>query len=74
MASDKKTIFKGIKFLAFALPLMFLGPTVLYSAFKNKEHFLYYPVLALGIICCILAMMFMFKGIKMMTDGLFNEK
>jgi len=74
MASDKKTIFRGIRLLAFALPLLFIGPTILYSAFKNKDHFLYYPVLGLGIICCVLAVFFMFKGVKMMTNGLFNEK
>lgn len=74
MASDKKIIFKGIKLLAFALPLLFLGPIVLFSAFKNKEHFLYYPVLGLGIICCVLAVFFMFKGVKLMTDGIFNDQ
>ncbi len=74
MASDKKTIFSGIKLLAFALPLLFIGPSIIYSAFNNKEHFLYYPVLILGIICCILAMFFIFKGVKTMTNGFFNEK
>jgi hypothetical protein len=74
MASDKKTIFKGIQLLAFALPLLFIGPSIIYNAFKNQGHFLYYPVLILGIICCVLAMFFMFKGVKTMTNGLFNEK
>lgn len=74
MASDKKTIFRGIRLLAFALPLLFIGHSVIYSAFKNKEHFLYYAVLSLGIICCLLAMFFIFKGVKTMTNGIFNEK
>lgn len=73
MASDKKTVFKGIRFLAIALPLVFIGPTVIYSSFKNKEHYLYHVVLTIGILCCILGMFFIFKGVKTIVKGVFNE-
>ncbi|MFA5555620.1 MAG: DUF6095 family protein [Flavobacteriaceae bacterium] len=73
MASDKKTVFKGIRFLAFALPLIFIGPTIIYSSFKNKEHELYYIILSIGILCCIFGMFFIFKGVKTMVKGLFND-
>lgn len=73
MASDKKKVFKGIRFLAFALPLIFIGPTIIYSSFKNKEHELYYIILSIGILCCIFGMFFIFKGVKTMVKGLFND-
>jgi len=73
MDSDKKTVFKGIRFLAFALPLIFIGPTIIYSSFKNKEHELYYIILSIGILCCIFGMFFIFKGVKTMVKGLFND-
>jgi hypothetical protein len=73
MASDKKTVFKGIRLLSMSLPLLFIGPTIIYSAFKNKEHFLYYFVLFLGIFICLLAMFLIFKGVRTAVKGLFND-
>lgn len=73
MATDKNILFKGIRFLAIALPLLFIGPTIIHSSFKNKEHELYYLVLSAGILCCIFAMYFIFKGVKTMVKALFND-
>jgi len=73
MATDKKILFKGIRFLAFALPLLFIGPAVIHSSFKNKEHGLYYVVLSAGILCCLIGMYFIYKGVTTMVKGLFNE-
>lgn len=73
MASDKKIVFKGIRFLAVALPLLFIGPSVIYSSFKNQNHSYYYIVLSVGVLCCVFAMFFIFKGVKTMVKGLFND-
>lgn len=73
MATDKNILFRGIRFLAIALPLLFIGPVIINSSFKNKEHYLYYIVLTGGILCCILAMYFVFKGVKTMVKALFND-
>jgi hypothetical protein len=73
MADNKKLLDKGIKYMLFALPLMFLGPSVIYNAFINKQNVWHYLVLGVGVILCLLAVYFMFKGIKTLTDVLFNH-
>lgn len=72
MASKKEKLGLGIRFLFGALPLMFIGPIVIYNAFMNKNHSWYYVVLSLGCIICILSVFLAFKGIKTITDALFD--
>ena len=72
---NKELLDKGIKYMLYALPLMFIGPSVIYNAFINKQNMWHYLVLAVGIVLCFLAVYFMFKGIKTLTDALFeNDK
>lgn len=73
MTDNKKLFDKGIKFMLYALPLMFIGPSVIYNAWINKQNVWHYLVLAVGITLCFLAVYFMFKGIKNLTDALFNH-
>lgn len=73
MATDKKIVLQGIRFLAIAMPLLFIGPVIIHSSFKNQNHPWYYAVLSLGILFCVLAMYFMFRGIKTVVKGLFND-
>lgn len=73
MTTDKKRLFKGIRFLAFSLPLLFIGPAIIHSSFKNKQHDLYYIVLGLGVVFCIIGMYLIFKGVNTMVKGLFND-
>ncbi len=73
MATNKNILFKGIKFLGIALPLLFIGPTIIHSSFKNKGHSLFYIVLSVGILCCIVGMFFIFKGVTTMVKALFND-
>lgn len=72
MATDKKILAKGIKFLSGALPLLFIGPVVINSSFKNKENPLYPFVLGLGILICGLAIFLIFKGINTIVKSLFD--
>ena len=74
MAINKTLLDEGIKNLLYALPLMFLGPSVVYNAFINKQNVWHWLVLAVGIVLCGLAVYFMFKGIKAITDALFEDK
>ena len=73
MPDNKKLFDKAIKYLLYALPLMFIGPSVIYNAFINKNNVWHYLVLAVGITLSLLAVYFMFKGIKTLTDTLFNH-
>lgn len=71
--TDKTRIYKGLQKVFFAIPLMFVGPIIIYSSFKNKEHFLYYPILTLGCIICLLSMYLFFRGLRTIVNGLFND-
>ncbi len=71
--SDRKKISAGLKRIGIAVPLMFLGPIVVGSAFKNTQHEYYYPVLAIGIIICLCSMFLFFKGLQKMVSGFFND-
>lgn len=71
MATDKKILMKGLRYLSGALPLFFLGPVVLHSSFKNEGNVLFYPVMSVGVLFCILAVLFMFKGIRTIMKSMF---
>ncbi|WP_127844861.1 DUF6095 family protein [Psychroflexus aestuariivivens] len=71
--TNKNTLGKGIKFVAGSLPLIFLGPSIIFSAFNNQDKPLYWPVLILGIIICIIAGYLIFRGIKIILSAMFDE-
>ncbi|PZW40638.1 MULTISPECIES: DUF6095 family protein [Mesonia] len=71
--TNKEVLFKGLRYLAGAMPLIFLGPSILYSAFNNREHPLYIAVLILGIIACGGAIFLIFKGINTLMKALFDS-
>ena len=72
MGTNKSVLAKGVKYLAGSLPLLFLGPVVITSAFKNENHPLYVYVLLLGIIIALAAMFLIFKGITTLLKSLFD--
>ncbi|PZX94159.1 hypothetical protein DOS84_05915 [Flavobacterium aquariorum] len=71
--ANKELLAKGIKYLTGALPLMFIGPTVIYNAFMNQHTDWHYLVLAIGIISCLASMYLMFVGLKIIMKGIFND-
>ena len=72
MATDKNILAKGVKYLAGALPLLFLGPLIINSAFKNEKHPLYPYILTLGIIIALTAMFLIYKGINTLVKSMFD--
>ena len=72
MPTNRDLLAKGVKYLAGSLPLMFLGPSVIYNAFMNQHTNWHYLVLAIGIILCITSVYLAFKGIKTITDAFFD--
>lgn len=70
--TNKKVLATGLKYLGGALPLAFIGPTILFSAFNNQGHPLYYGVLILGIVAIIGSLILMFKGILTVVKSLFD--
>jgi uncharacterized membrane protein len=74
MRTDKDILVKGLKRLAYTVMLMFLAPIVIWQAFKNEGHPLYWPVLILGVLLAITAIGMGFKGIATIMESLFGKK
>jgi len=73
MGTNKKVLMKGIKYLGWALPLFFMGPVIIHSSFKNQEHPFYIPILGVGITLCLLAIVFVFMGLRTIMRSMFNN-
>jgi predicted tellurium resistance membrane protein TerC len=63
MGTNKELLSKGIKYLG-GLPLLFIGPSIIYNAFINKQNIWHYLVLAVGIATCLGAMYLLFFRTK----------
>jgi len=63
---------KGIKYLAYSLPLLFLSPYVLTLSFINKETVFFYLFFVAGLIVGFFALYFLYKGIQTLLSFLFN--
>lgn len=74
MNTDKELLAKGIKYMAIALILMFVGPTLLYVVIGNKESSTYLPLLIIGLLVCLAAILVAFKGIQTIMDSIFNKR
>lgn len=73
MATNRDILSKGIKYLAWALPLLFVGPSVIHNAFINKQNAWHYLVLAFGIVICLGGVYLLFMGLKTITKAIFND-
>jgi len=72
--TDKEILGKGIRIMLLCLLLMFAGPTLVHIAFYNQEKPLDIPLLILGILLSLGAIMTLFKGIMTITDSMFGKK
>ncbi len=70
--TNKDMLFKGLKYLAGALPLSFIGPVVLFSSFKNQENIWFIPVMIFALLAMAAAVFLMFKGISTVMKALFD--
>ena len=73
MSTNKELLSKSIKYLVWALPLLFIGPSLIYNAFINKQNVWHYVVLGIGIATCIGGVYLLFLGLKTMMRSLFND-
>jgi hypothetical protein len=64
MPTNKEILNRGLKYVVWALPMFFIGPTVINSAFKNQDHPMFVPILGIGIIICVMAAVLLFRGLK----------
>ena len=70
---DKNYLSIGFKRLLISLFLMFLGPTILFQAFKNESHEWYYYVLIIGLILCVASLITLFSGINSIINHIFDK-
>ena len=73
MSTNKELLSKGVKYLTGALPLMFIGPSLIYNAFMNQNNIWHYLVLGIGILACLASMYLIFLGLKYIMKALFND-
>ena len=73
MPTNKIILNKGIKLFAFALPAMFIGPSVIHFAFINKQQALYPVILGVGILVCLAGMLLIVFGLKTILKSLFEK-
>lgn len=72
--TNKDLLFKGVKFFSFTAILMFTAPLIIWQAFKNQGHPFYLPVLILGIVIAIGAIILGFYSLKIILQSIFGEK
>ena len=65
---------RGLNRLILSLFFMFLGPIIVFSAFKNEGHEFYYFVLILGTIFCLMAVYLLYSGIMTIVRNLSEEE
>ncbi len=70
--SSNKDLIKGIKYLAIALPLMFLGPVILTIGYRAQNDGIYFWLIIGGLLI-ISAIIMAFLGIKTIINGLFAK-
>ena len=75
MINNNKELFnKSLKYFFITFICMFLGPTIIYQAFKNQGHSWYIPVLVIGLLIALTAIILGFYSVKLMVDSFFNKK
>jgi Family of unknown function (DUF6095) len=73
MSTNKQILSKGVKYLAWALPMLFIGPSIIYNAFMNKHTTWHYLILGIGVLVCSSAVYLMFKGFKTIIKSMFDS-
>jgi len=69
--TDVELLRKGVKYLAIALPLLFLSPYLITLAFLNTETIYGYVFFGLGFIAGVGAIYLVFKGINTIMKSIF---
>ncbi|UYW01681.1 DUF6095 family protein [Flavobacterium agricola] len=73
MSTNKNLLYKGVKYSIGSFPLMFIGPVIIHSSFKNQGHPFFIPILLLGIAIAGFSAYLLFKGVTKITSALFND-
>ncbi len=72
--TNKTVLMKGVKLLLIALVCIFTGPILLTLALSDKDNAVYIPILIIGCLISLTAILLIFKGIKTVMDSMFSKK
>lgn len=67
--TNKEILAKGVKYMAIAMMLMIIGPTLIHFGFKVRN----YLTLTIAVLVSISAIIMFLKGIKTLLKALFND-
>tara|TARA_B100000902_G_scaffold277637_1_gene263429 strand:+ start:778 stop:1005 length:228 start_codon:yes stop_codon:yes gene_type:complete len=70
--TDTNLLKKGIKYLVFSLPLLFLCPYTFTLSFINKETVFFYIFFITGLIFGFFAFYFLYRGFRFLLAALFD--
>ena len=70
--TNKEVLVEGIKKMGIAIVLLFAGPILLHLVLTNREKPFFIPLFTIGCFICVLAIYFIFKGIKNIMSSLFD--
>jgi len=70
--TDKKLLLKGIKYMAFVIPLLILTTYIFTFIFLNKETRLFYILLPLALLGMAGTIWLGFKGLKTIMKAVFH--
>lgn len=70
--TNRETLAKGVKILAFSLLAITLGPIVLHNAFMNKTHPLFFIIAGIGILIMLGAIYLILRGLKLILSSFFD--
>lgn len=73
MSTNKKILTKGISYMSWALPALFIGPAIVHFAFINKQQPIYWLILSIGILVCLTGIVLVFMGINTIIKSLFEK-
>lgn len=74
MGTDRKELFRGLKYELATLPLLIAAPiliTIGFKAIKQQNNYVY---LIVGVILAVTAIVLGILGIKIILNALFNRK
>lgn len=71
---NNELLIKGVKRCVLSLPLMFIGPSVIHNAWINKQNWVHYIVLTLGLLISFFAVYLLWKGIMTMMKAMFENE
>ena len=74
MGTDRKEIFRGVKYILISLPLLIISPIIITIGFKALKLHNDYIFLIIGIILGIAAVLIGFMGLRIITSAFFNSK